>query len=312
MSTESFYRFKLGAFECIVVSDGFFAYPHPAQIFFVNAPQKDLARALGEHDLDPEEWQEYVSPYSCLLINTGQHRVLVDTGAGDMAPTAGKLLPNLRAAGVAPEEIDTVILTHGHPDHTGGNIDSEGKLAFPKARYVMWKAEWEFWTSEPDLSYLTNEHIKQLILMGAHRYLPPIQDRLDLVNHETEIVPGIPAAIPTTASQMGVITVDNAVLVEETDQFERETASTTSRIATIFAGIGKAVIPVLADNLGSMVDMWLKQRTAIYKANYDRGSKRMNQTITCRVKGRGGGLRIQRRQQSGKRKKQRLGGKNAW
>ena len=192
MSTKS-YHFKLGAFECIVVSDGFFTYPHPAQTFFVNAPQEDLARVLREHNLDPEQWEQYVSPYSGLVINTGQHQVLVDTGAGDMAPTTGELIPNLQAEGISPEDIDTVILTHGHPDHIGGNIDSKGKPAFPNARYVMWKDEWDFWTSEPDLTHLNDEHIKQLILMGARKYLPPIQNQLDLVDQETEIVPGIHA-----------------------------------------------------------------------------------------------------------------------
>jgi glyoxylase-like metal-dependent hydrolase (beta-lactamase superfamily II) len=201
------YRFKVGTFECIVVSDGTFAYPHPAQIFFANAPKERLEQVLREHGLDPEQWEEYVSPYPSLVINTGQHRVLVDTGADGMAPTTGKLIPNLKAEGIAPEDIDTVILTHGHPDHIGGNLDSEGKPTFPNARYVMWKEEWEFWTSEPDLAQMkVDEQIKQLLLTFARNNLPPIQAQLDLVDQETEIVPGI-RTIPAAGHTPGHIAV---------------------------------------------------------------------------------------------------------
>jgi glyoxylase-like metal-dependent hydrolase (beta-lactamase superfamily II) len=134
MSNES-YRFKVGTFECIVVEDGSFTYEHPAHVFFTNAPQESLAQALGEHGLNLEEWHEYVSPYPSLVINTGQHRVLVDTGAGGLGPSTGKLIPNLQATGIAPEDIDTF----------------------------------------------------------ASDSLPPIEGQLDLVDAETEIVPGIRA-----------------------------------------------------------------------------------------------------------------------
>ena len=75
---------------------------------------------LREHGLDLEQWSEYISPYPSLVIDTGQQVVLVDTGAGNMAPTTGKLIPSLQGEGIAPGDIDVVILTHGHPDHLAG------------------------------------------------------------------------------------------------------------------------------------------------------------------------------------------------
>jgi glyoxylase-like metal-dependent hydrolase (beta-lactamase superfamily II) len=196
MNTD-IYRFKLGDFDCVAVSDGTHTYapptfPPPATFLFANAPRERLEPVLREHNLQPEQWLEWTSPYICLAVNTGKHQVLVDTGADGLAPSTGKLVQNLKAVGIAPEHIDTVILTHGHPDHIGGNTDSEGKLTFPDARYVMWKGEWDFWTSGQAETKL-DEHVRERQLKFARKNLPPIQGRLKLVDRETEITPGIRA-----------------------------------------------------------------------------------------------------------------------
>jgi glyoxylase-like metal-dependent hydrolase (beta-lactamase superfamily II) len=181
------HRFKIGAFDGLAVSDGTFAYP--AGLFFANARKEDYEQRLRERQLPLEQ---IITPYVCLYLDTGQHRVLVDTGAGKFAPTAGRLIQNLRTEGIDPETIDTVILTHAHADHIGGNLDSAGNLAFPNARYVMSRVEWDFWTSNPDLSSLNcGDHLKQVLLQYAAEMLPPIRRRLDLVDGEEEVVPGI-------------------------------------------------------------------------------------------------------------------------
>ena len=94
--------------------------------------------------------------------------------------------------GVKKDDIDAVILTHGHPDHIGGNTTTEGKLTFPNAEHFIWKDEWEFWHSEEAVLIL-DEHSREVLVGCAHNNLPPIQHRLVLIDRETEILPGIQA-----------------------------------------------------------------------------------------------------------------------
>ncbi|HYU49226.1 MAG TPA: MBL fold metallo-hydrolase [Candidatus Limnocylindria bacterium] len=137
------FPFRVGNIECIAINDGDTTYR--ASDYVVNASPDAVQRALATHG---DERDNIPSPYSGLLVRTASHLVLIDTGAGDLTPTVGKLLGNLRAAGVEPAEIDTVILTHGQPDHIGGNVGADGKPVFPNARHVTFRAEWDYWTDE--------------------------------------------------------------------------------------------------------------------------------------------------------------------
>lgn len=186
------YRFTVGALECTVVSDGSFVYHEPASLLFANAPEAQLDPALRRHGLQRDTWHEMVSPYTGLLVNAGGRRVLIDTGANGLAPTTGKLMDSLRTEGVEPQDIDVVILSHAHGDHVGGFADADGKPTFPNASYVMLRDEWAFWTEAPNLDHLTiAQFIKELILRFAREKLPPIREQLQLLERETEIVPGV-------------------------------------------------------------------------------------------------------------------------
>src|SRR5438105_7498821 len=159
------HRFTIGSIACTIVSDGTFAYHEPAPLMFANAPRAELDSVVRGQGVDPDAWHEYVSPYSALLIETDRRKLLVDTGAGGFAPSNGFLMDNLHAEGVDPSTIDTVVITHAHPDHSGGVLDANQQPAFPNAQYVFWRDEWEFWTREPDISSLqTPDPIKELLL----------------------------------------------------------------------------------------------------------------------------------------------------
>ena len=74
-----------------------------------------------------------------VLRSTGQ-TVLVDTGLGN-----GRLIDNLEAVGVTPDEVSSVVITHLHGDHIGWNV-TDGKATFPNARYLIPRGDWEYFT----------------------------------------------------------------------------------------------------------------------------------------------------------------------
>jgi glyoxylase-like metal-dependent hydrolase (beta-lactamase superfamily II) len=192
MKSETF-RFQVGNFSCIAIKDD--APRYPIGMFLTNLSREQYEPLLRQRGQDTKEID---LPYICLFINAGGKRVLVDTGIGvdGIGPAPGNLLPLLRAEGIQPHEIGTVILSHGHPDHIGGCLNENGKPAFPNARYVTFQKEWDFWMSSPSpsLSELpVDESLKRMMLASAQKNLPGVQAQLDLVHPDTEIVPGITA-----------------------------------------------------------------------------------------------------------------------
>ena len=147
--------------------------------------------------IDPsDERNRILLALNPLLVRTGSQNILIDTGLGDTRGkkfddlynvNCGKLLDSLFELGTPAEEINTVVMTHLHFDHSGGTVrrGEDGILhtAFPNARYVIQKREW-------DDAHDTNEVTK-----GS--YLPDELDiiessgQLELIHGDTEIAGGV-------------------------------------------------------------------------------------------------------------------------
>jgi glyoxylase-like metal-dependent hydrolase (beta-lactamase superfamily II) len=195
MGTGS-YRFRLGDFECVSLSDG--SVDYPLKNFFANVPIEQVEEALRQRNLP----LDYVTtPYTYLFVDTGEHQVLVDMGAGSLAPRTGRLLQSMSEAGIDPAEIDTVMITHAHPDHVGGTLDEDGKPIYASAHYYIWKDEWEFWFSE-----LAEVKTPKMFVTCARTNLEPLQDRVTLLDRESEVVPGV-GVIPAPGHTPGHMVV---------------------------------------------------------------------------------------------------------
>jgi glyoxylase-like metal-dependent hydrolase (beta-lactamase superfamily II) len=177
------YHFKLGNFECVSLSDG--SYDYPLENLFANAPVTEIEAALRRRGL-PTDF--VTTPYTYLTVDTGEHRVLVDMGAGHLGPRTGRLVESIKAAGLSPAEIDTVVITHAHPDHIGGTLDEAGKPVYANARYYISKDEWEFWFSEAALT-----KTPEIFVEIAREQLQPVQQRVTLLEGDCEIVSGVRA-----------------------------------------------------------------------------------------------------------------------
>ncbi len=129
--------FRIGSLKLIALHDAQFVVPNDAKTFAVDAgvpAATDLLRAAGA----PTD--RITLSVNALLVRTGRRVLLLDTGLGPKAH--GTLMASLGEAGVSPQSVTDVLLTHSHGDHAGGLLDANGQLAFPKAAIRMSSAEW--------------------------------------------------------------------------------------------------------------------------------------------------------------------------
>jgi glyoxylase-like metal-dependent hydrolase (beta-lactamase superfamily II) len=132
---------------------------------------------------------------NAFLIYSAGRLALMDTGSGNyLQPTAGKVMTNLKAAGVGPAEIETVILTHMHPDHSAGLTDmTTGKSNYPNAELVIHEKEPEHWFDDTKMAKGTDRE-RKLFFQGGREQVAPYKDRWRLFKRG-EVFPGV-TAIP--------------------------------------------------------------------------------------------------------------------
>ncbi|WP_029009242.1 MBL fold metallo-hydrolase [Azospirillum halopraeferens] len=140
-------RRRIGAVTVTALLDGFITLP--PELF--PAADPDDAASLAAAAFQPA--QPRLSPVNAYLVETGARTILIDAGgAGAIGPTLGRLPAALAAAGVAPERIDAVLVTHLHPDHVAGLLTPQGEAAFANAELIVPETEHAHWHDDGALN----------------------------------------------------------------------------------------------------------------------------------------------------------------
>ena len=183
---KGFHKFNIGDAEIITLFDGFWRKSHDAG-FIKNASVDDTKSALRDAGLSDEAVE---ITFTVTLVKIGGKTVMFDAGTGaQLAPTAGRLAASFKAAGVDPKTIDTIIVTHFHPDHIFGLMEKETNAqTHPNARIIVPEKEYAYWTDPGTLSSLPKGR------QGLAKRIQatfPTWDNIEQISGETEVVPGI-------------------------------------------------------------------------------------------------------------------------
>ena len=178
------HRIRVGRADVLIVKDGTEA-TGPASRYMHEGPREPASRSMT-----------MLGGFS--VIDHQGTRMLIDTGNGPAA-TARTHDPGpvLAAAGIAPETIQTILLTHGDPDHIGGLLRADGRLAYPNARIVLHEDLWTAWR-EPAVagSYFPSQagFIARLVEI--------LSSDCQRITEEAAVAPGV-RAIPSPGHRAG-------------------------------------------------------------------------------------------------------------
>ena len=167
-----FYRRRIGDLVVTAINDGTIDLPLGA----MRGIEEEAASALLQESFRAPAPRSSVNTF---LIQGNGATVLIDTGAGNaMGPAMGHLQTSLAAAGVSPGDVDAVLITHLHPDHTGGLASPASTAIFPKAELVMARKEADFWLSDAVAAAAPDD--RKPAFAGAQAAVAPYRSRLRL------------------------------------------------------------------------------------------------------------------------------------
>ena len=185
---SGYYRKQIGDIELLVIADG--AITLDAKVFGAGKATPAEVRDALEATYQPTD--AVPTHIHCWVIKTAGKTILVDTGIGGVwGPGSGLLRDHLANAGLSPASITDVVLTHAHPDHLFGALDSDGNLAFPNAVHHIAQAELDQWRQLHDQVDSIGDETFAGMVRGIHQYLQGIQSKTKIAKDGDAIAPGV-------------------------------------------------------------------------------------------------------------------------
>lgn len=177
----------LGSKTVTTVSDGNLILP--LDFLFPDVPQDELKAMLETAGLRTDTLEP---DCNVTVLKDGDRVVLFDVGSGpNFMPSAGKILDNIDAAGIAPEDVTDVVFTHAHPDHIWGLLDDFDEFVFPEAAYYINRVEWDFWRADDTLGKMPEA--RKSFVVGAQNRLAALEEVIRFFDWGDEVVPGVEA-----------------------------------------------------------------------------------------------------------------------
>ena len=187
------YRFKLGGFEVATIMDSKVIRSGLSPSFGGEAAVAEVKALAAANRIEADRYEH---PFTPTVVNTGKELVLFDTGNGSLRDEheqlkgrlpPGNLVARMAQAGYKSEDVDVVVITHGHPDHIGG-LTKAGQPVFPNARYVFGAADFDFWNK--------GENVREARKFNRELYVKivvPLANRATMIKPGDVVVPGITA-----------------------------------------------------------------------------------------------------------------------
>jgi glyoxylase-like metal-dependent hydrolase (beta-lactamase superfamily II) len=178
------YRRRIGDIVVTAISDG---YLDGAYEFMRDITPQDAERILKD-SFRPAPPRISIN---CFVIHSAGRTALVETGSGNsMGPTLGKMPQNLAAAGIDTKSIDTILLTHMHPDHSNGLTDENGVAKFPHVELVVAEREIAHWFDDAAMVRATERQQMRFFRWAREQIAPYQKQRRDA---KGEVFPGVTA-----------------------------------------------------------------------------------------------------------------------